>query len=341
VAFADQCSGDLLMIRRREFIAGIGGAAVWALAAGAQQAERTRRVGMLALGSQSATPLIVRALRDGLRSLGWIEDRNLQLDVRYSSDAKELDAYADELVRLAPEVIITASLVATSAVQQRTRTIPIVFAGVGDAIASGLVKSLARPEGNTTGITNLYSSIGGKWVSLLKDTVPSVARVGIVIGLIAGPARDGPGYVSEIEAAAAALHLQAFRIPYGTAAELERAVDAFATEPNASLIVRPPGVVGIDIQWFFRLVAKHRLPTIYHARFFVQQGGLMSYGSRTADFAPQAAAYVDRILRGAKPGDLPVQFPTKFELVINLKTAKALGLTIPGTLLGTADEVIE
>jgi putative tryptophan/tyrosine transport system substrate-binding protein len=331
-------------MRRREFIAGLGGAVAWPLASGAQQAERIRRVGMLSFGlggPQSGRPAIMRALRDGLRSLGWTEDRNLQLDERHTSDAKAVDAYADELVSLAPEVIVTATLLATRAVQQRTRSIPIVFAGAGDPIEGGLVKSLARPEGNTTGIANLYSPIGGKWVSLLKDIVPSVARVGIVIGLIGGPPRDGPGYVSEIEAAAAALHLQAIRIPYGTAAELERAVDAFATEPNASLIVRPPGLVGIDRRWFFRLVEKHRLPTIYHERTFVQLGGLMSYGSSTADLAMQAAAYVDRILRGAKPGDLPVQFPTKFELVINLKTAKALGLTIPPNLLAIADEVIE
>jgi putative tryptophan/tyrosine transport system substrate-binding protein len=222
-------------MRRREFIAGLGGAAVWPLTARAQQAERTRRVGMLALGflrSQSPPPLEVRALRDSLRSLGWIEDRNLQLDVRYSS---ELDAYADELVRLAPEVIITVSLLATRAVQQRTRSIPIVFAGVADPIAGGLVKSLARPEGNTTGITNLYESIGGKWVTLLKDAVPSVARVGIVIS----PGSRG-AYVSAIEEAATALHLQAIRISYDAEAELERAVEAFAAEPNGSLIAHPP-----------------------------------------------------------------------------------------------------
>ncbi len=334
-------------MRRRYFIMALTSAMalseIWP-AAGAQQAERIRRVGMLSFGfggSQSGPPPIVRALRDSLRSLGWIEDRNLQLDARFTIDAKAVDAYADELVSLAPEVIVTATLLATRAVQQRTRSIPIVFAGGGDPIEGGLVKSLARPEGNTTGIANLYSSIGGKWVSLLKDTVPSVARVGIVISLSGGSVRGGAGYVSEIEAAAAALHLQAIRIPYGTAAELERAVDAFATEPNASLIVRPPGLVGIDRQSFFRLVEKHRLPTIYQERTFVQQGGLMSYGSSTADLAVQAAAYVDRILRGAKPGDLPVQFPTKFELVINLKTAKALGLVVPPSMLARADEVIE
>jgi putative ABC transport system substrate-binding protein len=221
-------------------------------------------------------------------------------------------------------------------VQQRTQSIPIVFAGLADPIEGGVVKSLARPEGNTTGITNLYESIGGKWVTLLKDTAPSVARVGIVIFL---GTRDA--YVSAIEEAATALHLQAIKIPFGTAAELERAVDAFAAEPNGSLIVHPPGLVGIDREWFFRLVAKHRLPTIYQNRSYVQQGGLMSYGSNLADYAPQVAAYVDRILRGAKPGDLPVQFPTKFELVINLKAAKAIGLEISTEMLLRADEAIE
>ncbi len=244
------------MMRRREFIAGIGGAAVWALAAGAQQAERTRRVGILSFGFQgpqsAPLPLPIRVLRDSLRSLGWIEDRNLQLDVRYTSDAKAVDAYADELVSSAPEVIVTISQLATRAVQQRTRSIPIVFAGVADPIEGGLVKSLARPEGNTTGITNLYESIGGKWVSLLRETVPSVAQVGIVIS----PGSKG-AYVSEIEAAAVALHLQAIRIPYDTATELERAVDAFAAVSNGSLITHPPALVGINRQWFFRLVAKH------------------------------------------------------------------------------------
>jgi putative ABC transport system substrate-binding protein len=195
---------------------------------------------------------------------------------------------------------------------------------------------LARPEGNTTGVTNLYSSIGGKWVSLLNDIAPSAARVGIVI-----ISSTRGGSVSAIEAAAATLHLQAIRIPFDTAAELERAVDGFAAEPNGSLIVHPPGLIGIDSEWFFRLVAKHRLPTIYQIRSYVQQGGLMSYGSRFAFYAPQAADYVDRILRGAKPGDLPVQFPVKYEMALNLKTAKALGLTIPPNLLALADEVIE
>jgi putative ABC transport system substrate-binding protein len=306
---------------------------IW-FSAGAQQAERTRRVGVLLLGFAS----FPRALRDSLRSLGWIEDQNLQLDVRYTTDAKAVDAYADELVRLAPEVILTSTHLATRAVQQRTRSIPIVFAGVGDPIEDGLVNNVARPEGNTTGVTNLYSSLGGKWVSLLKDTVPSIARVGIVINpmlVFRG------GYLSAIEEAATALHLQAIKISYDAAAELEHGVDAFAAEPNGSLIVPPPNLGGIDREWFFGLVAKHRLPTIYFDRSYVQQGGLMSYASRFADYAPQAVAYVDRILRGAKPGDLPVQFPTKFELVVNLKTAKSLGLDVPPSILLRADEVIE
>ena len=325
-------------MRRREFIAGLAGAAAWSAGAWAQQGERIRRVGILVFGfPQSAPPpLPVRILRDSLRSLGWIEDRNLQLDVRYTSDLKAVDTYADELVRLAPEVIVTVTLLATTAVQQRTQSIPIVFAGVADPIEGGLVKSLAHPEGNTTGITNLYQSIGGKWVNLLKESVPSVARVGIVMS----PGTRG-FFVSAIEEAATALHLQAIRIPYETATKLERAVDAFAAEPNGSLITHPPALVGIDRQWFFRLVAKHGLPTIYQERIYVQLGGLMSYGSSFANFGLQAAAYVDRILRGAKPGDLPVQFPTKFELVINLKAAKAIGLEISPQFFLRADEVIE
>jgi putative tryptophan/tyrosine transport system substrate-binding protein len=328
------------MMRRRHFITALTGAmassTVWP-SADAQQAERPSRVGVLFLVPQSQLASILLALRDGLKSLGWTEDRNLQLYVRnHPTDAKVIEAYADELVRLAPEVIVTSSYLATRAVQQRTRTIPIVFVAVGDPIENGLVKSLTRPEGNSTGVTNLYSSIGGKWASVLKDFVPSVARVGIVIIRSARP-----GYVSAIEAEAAALRLQAIRIPYGTAAELERAVDAFAAEPNGSLIVHPPSLAGIDHEWFFWLTEKHRLPTIYQDRRFVHEGGLMSYGTSFDDYIRQAVAYVDRVLRGGKPGDLPVQFPTRFKLSLNLKAAKAIGLEISSELFLRADEVIE
>jgi putative ABC transport system substrate-binding protein len=322
-------------MRRREFIGALGAAAAASpLAALAQQPERMRRVGVLQPGSaneQSARVTIV-ALWQGLKNLGWIEGRNLRLEIRFAGgDPKAIVSYADELVSLAPEVIVAGSGAATRALQQKTHVIPIVITRGGDPVESGYAKSLARPEGNITGIANLYPSIGGKWLELIKDASPRVTSAAILLGH-----NSRGGYVASIEAAATALAMQAIRIPFGDAAELERAIEAFAVQ-----IMHPPGPVGTDRELVFRLAREHRLPTVYQERSYVVDGGLMSYGSSDADNMRQAASFVDRILRGAKPGDLPVQFPTKFELVINLKTAKALGLAVPETLLAFADEVIE
>jgi putative tryptophan/tyrosine transport system substrate-binding protein len=328
-------------MRRREFIGGLGAAAVASapLASRAQQAGRMRRVGVLQPGSandQSARVTIV-ALWQGLKNLGWIEGRNLQLEIRFAGgDPRAIVSYADELVSLAPEVIVAGSGAATRALQQKTHVIPIVITRGGDPVESGYAKSMARPEGNITGIANLYPSIGGRWLELIKDASPRVTSTAILLG------QNSRGrYVASIEAAATALAMHAIRTPFGGAAELERAIEAFAVQPNGSLILHPPGPVGTDRELVFRLAREHRLPTVYQERSYVVDGGLMSYGSSDADNMRQAASFVDRILRGAKPGDLPVQFPTKFELVINLKTAKALGLAVPETLLAFADEVIE
>ena len=298
-----------------------------------------RRVGVLVPAPvyEQAMQAMIAELRDGLKSLGWIEGRNLRLEIRYAADPKEIGPYADELVKLAPDVIVVGTNLITTTVQQRTRTIPIVFIGVGDPVGGGIVKSLARPEGNTTGITNLFYSIGGKWLEFIKDAAPGIARAAILLNQ---NTRDA-GYVASIEAAGTALGVQTIRTPYGNAAELERAIDAFAAEPNGSLILHPPGLFGTDRELMFRLAIEHRLPAIYQQRTYALEGGLMSYGSNPLDLFRQSASYVDRILRGAKPNDLPVQFPTKFELVLNLKTAKVMGLEIPPALLATADEVIQ
>jgi putative ABC transport system substrate-binding protein len=296
-----------------------------------------RRVGWLLLANVYDSSTQVVALRDGLQKLGWIEDRNLKLEVRYAgSDPKAVAAYADELVRLAPDVIVTTGGAPTRALQQRTQTIPIVITGAGDPVDAGYVKSLARPGGNITGITNLYPSIGGKWLELIKDAAPRVTRAAILLSQ-----NSRGGYVASIEAAATALTVEAIRTPYGNAAELERAIEAVAAQANGSLIVHPPGPTGADGDLLFKMAIKHRLPAIYQERSYVLQGGLMSYGSRSNDNVRQAASYVDRILRGANPSDLPVQFPTKFEFVINLRTAKAMGLDISLNMISIADEVIE
>jgi putative tryptophan/tyrosine transport system substrate-binding protein len=286
---------------------------------------------------EQAMQAMIAELRDGLKNLGWIEGRNLRLEIRYAADPKEIGPYADELVKFAPDVIVVGTSLMTATVQQRTRTIPIVFIGVGDPVEGGMVKSLARPEGNTTGITNLFFSIGSKWLEFIKDAAPGVARAAILLS------RDTrvAGYVASIEAAGTALGVQTIRTPYGNAAELERVIDAFAAEPNGSLILHPPGLFGTDRELMFRLAIEHRLPAIYQQRTYALEGGLMSYGSNPLDLFRQSASYVDHILRGDKPGDLPVQFPTKFELVLNLKTAKAMGLTISEAVLNLADEVIE
>lgn len=303
----------------------------------AQQPNRMRRIGVLMpYGGQTAQTRIA-SIHQGLESLGWIEGRNLRLEIRYpGGDPKALSAYADELVGLAPDAIVVTTNLVTTTVQQRTRTIPIIFAGVGEPVESGLVQSLARPESNTTGITNLFYSIGSKWLELIKDIAPGVARAAIVLSQ-----NTTGNYVASIEAAGTTLGIQTIRTPFGDAAELERIIDTFAAEPNGSLILHPPGLLGTDRELMLRLAIKHRLPAVYQSRDYPVEGGLMSYGSDPADIWRQAASYVDRILRGARPADLPVQFPTKFELVINLKTAKAIGLTIPESYLNLADAVLE
>jgi putative ABC transport system substrate-binding protein len=323
-----------ICLRRRGFIARLGGAAVWPLAARAQQG--VRHVGVLTRQMSGPLPRIVR---DGLQGLGWVEGRNLRLDVRGGGgDPDLIRAYAAELVSLKPDLIVTAGLAGARALQQQTQTIPIVFTGVGDPVAAGIVKSLAHPEGNATGITNGFSSMGGKWVQLLKAAVPRLERVADLYNPLQA------SYSPSTEETARSLGLQAIQIPYRDAVDFERAIAEFAVEPNGGLIVQLTTFTTYALPLFLGLVAKHRLPAIYQAAInfsAVVPGVLMSYGVNASELDRRIVSYVDRILRGAKPGVLPVEYPTKFDLVINLKTAKALGLTIPETLLATADEVIQ
>ena len=320
------------MIRRREFITLLCGAAAWPLAARAQQGT-VRRVGVLAAATEDLA-IVPRLLREGLSKLGWIDGRNLRLDARFGAfDADRYRAYAAELVSLKPDVIVTAGAPATRAVQQQTQTIPIVFIALGDPLAGGIVKSVTRPEGNTTGFSG-FSSIGGKLVELLKTAAPSIERVAD----IRTPFIEGD-WSNSIEEAARALSLRAVRISArNDAVELERAIEAFAGAPNGGLIVQTYAEFGYDLP---ALATKLRLPAIYTSRDLVAGGGLMSYGGNLQEYYRRLASQVDRILRGAKPGDLPVEYPTRFEFVINLKAAKAIGLTISPNLFAIADEVIE
>jgi putative ABC transport system substrate-binding protein len=334
-------------MRRREFITVLGGAAAaWPLAARAQQDGRMRRIAVLDGGANTERDSLhqasLAAVREVLTKLGWVEGRNLRIDLRTGTgNPDHIRAAAAELISLAPDVIVTRSGEATRAMRQQTRSVPVIFAGVGgDPVATGAMEgSIARPEGNTTGFTNLYPSIGGKWMELLKEAAPRLARIAAVFNPVSLFGRGG-GYAPAMEAAAPILGVQLIKTPVRDALELVRAIDAFAAEPHCGLLwVAGPTPFNRDL--LIRLAAQHRLPAIYDERSWVAEGGLMSYGSTTADLFRGAATYVDRLLRGAKVSELPVQFPTKFELAINLKTAKAIGLTIPEAFLLRADEVIE
>jgi putative ABC transport system substrate-binding protein len=341
-------------MKRREFIALLGGAAATCpLGARAQQPERMRRIGVL-MGGAEADPVwhaYVVAFRDELAKLGWTEGRNLRIELLFGDgDANRMSAHASELVKFNAEVILTTSGVALQAMQRETVTIPIVAVGLraGDSGASALVGSIARPKGNVTGFPILYGSIGGKWLELLKAVAPRVARVALIINPdatapleLTEPAQST--YAASIEAAAQALGVSAIKSPFRDAIELKRAIDDFAAEPNGGLIVSPSVATGTrdNRQLILSLATLHALPTVHWDKAYPAEGGLMSYGSDMVDLHRRSASYVDRILRGAKVGDLPVQYPTKFELIINGKTAKALGLTIPQSLIATADIVIE
>ena len=331
-------------MQRRSFITLLGGAATaWPLGARAQQDGRARRVGVLLGGAENdpRTQVFLAALRETFTKLGWMDCRNLRIELRWgANDIGRLRAYSAELVKLAPDVIVTSGGAATRTVQQATQIIPIVFAGGGDPVANGFVRNIARPEGNITGFPFTEPAIAGKNLELLKEVAPRLIRVLVIFNPdLLGEV--GPRYVSSIEAAAPKLGVQISRTPVRTPLEIVRAVDAFAAEPNGGLLVLPPPPASLNRDLIIQLAAQHRLPTSFVVRSEVVAGGLIAYGGEDAAVFRGAASYVDRLLRGAKVSDLPVQFPTKFELVVNLKTAKAIGLTIPASFLLRADEVIE
>src|SRR5215471_5073250 len=324
---------------RRKCLAVLGGTVLWSLGARAQPGERVRRVGVLIYGRADNRGSRAQAdsLREGLQELGWLEGRNLRIELRYNSDRERIHIGAEELVRTSPDIIVANTNAATSALQRLTKTIPIVFAGVGDPVAGGLVTSLNRPGGNVTGITNLFFSLGGKWLELLKEIAPRLARVAIMYSELS--ARED--WFAAIEEAAPMFDVTLTKLAIRNLSDIERAIEQFAAEPNGALIIVPPVLVGADRDLILRLARDRRLPAIYPARTYSVDGGLMSYGPDGADLFRQAATYVDRILRGAKPSELPVQFPNKFELVINRGTAKSMGLEFPPMLIARADEVIE
>jgi len=325
-------------IERRKFIAALGGSAfAWPLAARAQQADRVRRVGVLMnlAADDPEGQARIAAFLQGLQELGWTEGRNVRIDYRWhADDADRYRTYAAELVALAPDVILASSSASTAALQQATRTVPIVFAIVVDPVGAGYVASLARPGGNVTGFTLFEYSLSGKWLELLKEIAPNLMRIAI----LRDPAiASGIGQFAVIQAMAPpSFGVELSPIDVRDAGEIERGVAAFARRSNGGLIVTASTGAVAHRELIIMLAARHRLPAVYFFRYYVTSGGLISYGPDPTDPFRRAAGYVDRILKGEKAADLPVQAPTKYELAINLKTAKALGLTVPPSLLSTA-----
>jgi putative ABC transport system substrate-binding protein len=331
-------------MRRREFISLFGGAAVssvsWPLAARAQQGERMRRIGVLVNIVADTQDLLGRlaAFRQTLQQLGWTDGGNVQIVYRFAEgDPERLRSYAAELIALAPDAILATGSPSVAELQRVTRTVPIVFVTVADPVGAGFVDSLARPRGNLTGFDQFEYSLSGKWLELLKEVAPRVTRVAV----IRSPTNpSGIGQFAAIQTVAPSLGVELRPVDVRDAGEIERAITAFARSPADGLIVTSAGA-SVRRDLIVALAARHRLPAVYPFRFYATVGGLLSYGPDFLDQYRRAAGYVDRILKGEKPADLPVQQPTRFELVVNLKTATALGLEVPPTLLARADEVIE
>ena len=329
-------------MRRRDFIVLLGGtAATWPLAVRAQQTKQMRRIAVLmVLGADDPEGQArIAAFAQGLQQLGWTVGQNVQTDYRWASvNAEELRKCAAELIALKPDVILAHSSSAVALLLQATRTVPIVFTNVADPVGAGYVDSLARPGGNATGFTVFEYAMGGKWLELLKEIAPHVTRAAVIrdSAIAAGPAEFGA-----IQAVAPSLGVELRPVDIRDASEMERAITLFAGSPNGGLIVTGSAAATIHRQLIVALAARHQLPAVYYTRYFVTGGGLISYGPDYVDQFRRAATYVDRVLKGEKPADLPVQTPTKYQTVINLKTAKAQGLTVPPALLARADEVIE
>jgi putative ABC transport system substrate-binding protein len=330
-----------IRLRRREFIAGLGGSAAWPLAARAQQGGRVRRIGVLMPGGENdpLTKPPLSAFTQALAGLGWAEDRNMRMDLRWGgNDINRIRALAQELVGLQPDIIVTIATPATAAVQRETRTIPIVFATAADPVASGLVARRNRPGGNITGFANVEATLGGKWLELLSEIVPGLKRAAIIFDPDTSPPLT---FMPSLEAAARSLKIEPIIAPVRSDVEIETAIIALGREPGAGLVVLGGGFLIAHRAPIISAAAQNNLPAVYGFSFFVRDGGLLSYAADQTDNYRRAAFYVDRILRGEKPGDLPVQFPTKFDMVVNLKAAKALGLTVPPSILLRATEVIE
>ncbi len=329
-------------IGRREFIAGLGGAAVaWPLPLSAQQPGRMRRIGVLMGYAENdpETKARLAGFRQGLEKLGWLEGRNIRTEYRFA--AGQFDQHqplAKEMVALQPEVILAQTTPIATALQRESRAIPIVFVNVSDPIGAGLIASLARPGGNLTGMQLYEEGIAGKWLAMLKEIAPRLARAAFLANPKSGPYTY---FLRFAQAAAPSLAIELVPTPVASAADIERAIESFARVPNGGIFVPPDTTIVAHRDLVIALAARHRLPAVYPFRHFVAAGGLMSYGTDQDDMFRQAASYVDRILRGAKPADLPVQAPTRYATTLNLKTAKALGLEVPPVLLVRADEVIE
>jgi putative ABC transport system substrate-binding protein len=328
-------------MRWRDFITIVGGAAAWPITTYAQQRDGQPRIGVLmtSLADSPEGQARIAAFLQGLQQLGWTDGRNIQIDVRWSggNDAK-MRKNAAELVALAPEIIVASGSAGMGPLMQISGTVPIVFLIVPDPVGAGYVKSLARPGGNATGFLLFEYSIGGKWLDLLKQIAPEVNRVAVLRN---SAISAGLGLYGAVQSAASSFGVEASAVDLRDASEIERDIAAFATTPGGGLIVSASPVATRHRDLIVKLAARHKLPAIYFERFFVAEGGLISYGPDIVDQYRRAPSYVDRILKGEKPADLPVQAPTKYELVINLKTAKALGLNVPNTLIGRADQLIE
>jgi len=333
-------------MRRREFITLLSGTAAmsaWSRASPAQQPGQVRRIGVLMAIAENDPEGKVRvaAFREGLAKLGWTEGRNIQIDTRWATprDAESRRRFAKELVALQPDLILSHATPTTATLLQETRTIPVIFAGVSDPVGSGFVASFPRPGANVTGFITMEPTMAGKWVELLKVIVPRVAQVALLFNPVTAPYAEY--WLNPFKAAAASFAVEAIAAPVRDMSELESAIAAQARAPNGGLVVMPDTFLNLHRAQVTSLAARYRLPAVYPFRFYTEIGGLLSYGSDLVDDYRRAAIYADRILKGEKPGGLPVQAPVKFELVVNLKAAKALGLTIPLSLLARADEVIE
>jgi putative ABC transport system substrate-binding protein len=327
-------------MKRREFITLVGGAAAWPILALAQQ-NRSGHVGILMtfLEGDAEGRGYVEALVQRLQELGWAQGRNLRVEVRWGgTDRDRIQAYANELVSLKPDVIVAHTSLVIPALQRATRTVPVIFMQINDPVESGIVASMAHPGGNITGFTSFELTVGGKWLEILKEIEPRMTRAAVILNPTQSPQL---AILQAIEAVAPALGVKLTVVGAQDAAEIERAVSAFAGDPNGGLVVVPNPITNRNRKSIAALAVQHRLPAIYAYRYFVEDGGLISYGVEPSELYRRAASYADRIIKGEKPAELPVQAPTRYTLVINLKTAKAIGLTISAPMQLRADEVIE